>query len=162
MKKTIAVVALIFASVIGTEAHAAKVYVAAGPDRDAALGALFAAQPLPDLAGKKVAIKANFNSADPFPATTNLKTLEYVIKELVARKPASIVLPPPKLMITSGASVCISAAILKRSSRGQLGAAPLTSPVTWTPLRARESRIVETNPSLPGKASLIKSIVHPF
>jgi len=37
---------------------------------------------LNDFSGKKVAVKANFNSADPFPATTHLDTLKTIIKSL--------------------------------------------------------------------------------
>lgn len=42
--------------------------------------------------GKNVAIKANFNSADPFPASTHPETLEYLINYLKAREPEKIVL----------------------------------------------------------------------
>jgi len=37
-----------------------------------------------DLAGKRVALKANFNSADPFPASTNLDTLRFLLRGLKA------------------------------------------------------------------------------
>jgi uncharacterized protein (DUF362 family) len=37
---------------------------------------------LDEFSGKKVALKANFNSADPFPASTHIKTLEILVKNL--------------------------------------------------------------------------------
>lgn len=46
--------------------------------------------PLPDLSGKKVILKPNFNSDDPFPATTHLDTLRFVIRKVKERSPASI------------------------------------------------------------------------
>lgn len=42
--------------------------------------------------GENVAIKANFNSADPFPATTHPETLELLINHLKAGKPGKIIL----------------------------------------------------------------------
>jgi uncharacterized protein (DUF362 family) len=35
-----------------------------------------------EFSGGKIAIKANFNSADPFPASTNIETLKSIIKKL--------------------------------------------------------------------------------
>lgn len=37
---------------------------------------------LSDYSGKKVAVKANYNSADPFPASTHPETLEAIVNEL--------------------------------------------------------------------------------
>ncbi|MFA4905688.1 MAG: DUF362 domain-containing protein [Candidatus Margulisiibacteriota bacterium] len=71
-------------------APAAKVYVAKTADRAEALKALFQNHPLPDLSGKKVIIKPNFNSDDPYPATTHLDTLRFVIRQVKAADPASI------------------------------------------------------------------------
>ncbi|HTY13912.1 MAG TPA: DUF362 domain-containing protein [Candidatus Omnitrophota bacterium] len=67
-----------------------QVYVAKTGDRIKGLETLWHYIKLPDLTGKKVAIKANFNSDDPFPATTHLDTLEFVIKKLKAAGAASI------------------------------------------------------------------------
>ncbi len=67
-----------------------RVYLAAGQDRVDVLARLFAALKLPDLKGKRVAIKPNFNSDDPFPATTHPATLEFVIKKIREKKPVSI------------------------------------------------------------------------
>jgi uncharacterized protein (DUF362 family) len=37
---------------------------------------------LTDFSGKQVALKANFNSADPFPASTHLGTLRSIVETL--------------------------------------------------------------------------------
>ena len=71
-------------------AQPSKVYMVKGSERQDLLERLFAAIELPDLAGKIVAIKPNFNSNDPYPATTHLHTLEFVIKKIQEKKPASI------------------------------------------------------------------------
>jgi uncharacterized protein (DUF362 family) len=47
---------------------------------------------LSDYAGKKVAIKANYNSADPFPASTHLDTLKAVVETLKKADAGSITL----------------------------------------------------------------------
>lgn len=67
-----------------------KVYIAKAFDRSLGLTAVFAARPLPNLCGMDVAIKPNFNSTDPFPATTALETLEFVIMKVRAGGAASI------------------------------------------------------------------------
>ncbi len=69
---------------------AAKVYLVKTADRAAGIGQLLQASPLPNLTGKKVVIKANFNSDDPFPATTPIDTLKTVIEALKAKDPYSI------------------------------------------------------------------------
>ncbi|MBI5698700.1 DUF362 domain-containing protein [Candidatus Saganbacteria bacterium] len=71
-------------------ASAAKVYIVKTADREAGLKALFQNHPLPDLKGKKVIIKPNFNSDDPFPATTHLDTLRFVIRAVKEKSPASL------------------------------------------------------------------------
>jgi len=48
--------------------------------------------PFTELAGKSVAIKANFNSADPFPASTHLDTLRAIVDVLNEAEAARIVL----------------------------------------------------------------------
>ena len=69
-----------------------KVYIIKTGDRSAGLEKLWQAVSVPDLVGKMVVIKPNFNSDDPFPATTHLDTLEFVIKKLKDKKPKAIVL----------------------------------------------------------------------
>ena len=51
-------------------------------DRDAAVRSLFENADLPGLAGKSVVLKANFNSADPFPASTHPATLRAIVTVL--------------------------------------------------------------------------------
>lgn len=51
-------------------------------DRAVGIRGLLRQFDLKDYAGKKVALKANFNSADPFPASTHLDTLEALVKGL--------------------------------------------------------------------------------
>jgi uncharacterized protein (DUF362 family) len=80
--------ALMFCSVVS--AQTSRVYVAKGSERQNLLSRLFAVIELPDLAGKKVAIKPNFNSNDPYPATTHPDTLEFIIKKIKEKKPVSI------------------------------------------------------------------------
>jgi len=81
---------LVFLLGFHTAAPAEKVYLAKAKDRTEGLKALFAKYKLPDLKGKKVIIKPNFNSDDPYPATTHLDTLRFVIRALKDRSPASI------------------------------------------------------------------------
>jgi uncharacterized protein (DUF362 family) len=69
-----------------------KVYVIKTADRISGLQKLFETVKWPDLKGKSIAIKPNFNSDDPFPATTHLDTLEFILKELQAASPGSIIL----------------------------------------------------------------------
>lgn len=62
----------------------AKVFIISGGDSAHAIRALSEQANLSDLAGKRVALKANYNSADPFPASTSLDTLRYLVRELKA------------------------------------------------------------------------------
>lgn len=59
-----------------------KVFVLKTKDRAKAISSLFAQFDLRDLKRKQVALKANYNSADPFPASTHLDTLSAIVKEL--------------------------------------------------------------------------------
>ncbi|WP_292517384.1 DUF362 domain-containing protein [Methanoculleus sp.] len=58
---------------------ASQVYIIDASDRDHALKTLWHEVGFPSLDGKTVAVKANFNSDDPFPATTHPDTLEAVL-----------------------------------------------------------------------------------
>lgn len=58
---------------------ASEVYVIDASDRHHAVEALWREIGLPSLDGKAVAIKANFNSDDPFPATTHPDMLEAIL-----------------------------------------------------------------------------------
>jgi uncharacterized protein (DUF362 family) len=51
-------------------------------DRVAGISALLKKFDLTDYSGKKVALKANFNNADPFPASTHIDTLRAIMETL--------------------------------------------------------------------------------
>ncbi len=59
-----------------------KVFVLKTRNRAKAIPRLFAQFDLRDLKRKRIALKANYNSADPFPASTHLDTLRAIVKEL--------------------------------------------------------------------------------
>ncbi len=61
-----------------------QVFLTSSSDRNAAVKSLFEHASLGDLSGKRVVIKANFNSADPFPASTDPHTLRAIVTELKA------------------------------------------------------------------------------
>ena len=67
-----------------------KVYIIKTADRIEGIKTLFNEFKIPDLKGKKIVIKPNFNSDDDFPATTHPTTLKTVIELLKAQAPASI------------------------------------------------------------------------
>jgi uncharacterized protein (DUF362 family) len=59
-----------------------EVFVFKTPDRALGVPLLMKKFNLADYWGKKVALKANFNSADPFPASTHLDTLRTIVQTL--------------------------------------------------------------------------------
>jgi uncharacterized protein (DUF362 family) len=63
-----------------------KVYVVKTEDHGAGVRALVERCEIGSLAGKSVAVKANYNSADPFPASTHPDTLSAIIDALAGRK----------------------------------------------------------------------------
>jgi uncharacterized protein (DUF362 family) len=66
-----------------------RVFLTASTDRTASVRSLFEHSALGDLSGRTVALKANFNSADPFPASTHPDTLRAIVtllKEAGARE----------------------------------------------------------------------------
>lgn len=62
-----------------------KVYVIKTSDRKEGVKELFEHFEYGSLSGKKAAIKANYNSADPFPASTHIDTLSAIVDELKGR-----------------------------------------------------------------------------
>ena len=68
----------------------AKVYIIKTSDRISGIKSLFDNFNLPDIRDKKVIIKPNFNSDDPFPATTHIDTLKTVIQIIKKASPESI------------------------------------------------------------------------
>ena len=59
-----------------------EVLVLKTTDRATGVSALLKSFGLADYAGKQVAVKDNFNSADPFPASTHLETLGAIVETL--------------------------------------------------------------------------------
>ena len=59
-----------------------EVFLLKTSDRTIAVPALLKKLGLNDYSGKQVAIKANYNSADPFPASTHLETLRSIVESL--------------------------------------------------------------------------------
>ena len=59
--------------------HTSRVFLTGSSNRDAAVRSLFEHAGLGDLSGKTVALKANFNSADTFPASTHPDTLRAIV-----------------------------------------------------------------------------------
>lgn len=62
-----------------------KVYVIKTSDRKRGVKELFEHFGSENLSGKKAAVKANYNSADPFPASTHIDTLSAIVDELKGR-----------------------------------------------------------------------------
>jgi uncharacterized protein (DUF362 family) len=58
------------------------VYLIESEDRYSGIPSLIKACNLPDFSGKRVILKANFNSADPFPASTHHDTLRALVEEI--------------------------------------------------------------------------------
>lgn len=61
------------------EDYSGEVFLIETSDRELAVRSLFSKTDLANFSGKSVALKANFNSADPFPASTHLDTLKTII-----------------------------------------------------------------------------------
>jgi uncharacterized protein (DUF362 family) len=69
-----------------------EVFILKTTDRKTGVRALLGKFGLQDFSGKRVAIKANFNSADPFPASTHLDTLRAIVETLKGANASSITL----------------------------------------------------------------------
>ena len=59
-----------------------EVFVLKTTDRATGVPALLKKFGLDDYSGKQVALKANFNSADPFPASTHIDTLRAIVETI--------------------------------------------------------------------------------
>jgi uncharacterized protein (DUF362 family) len=70
----------------------AEVFIAGAPDRRDAVRTVLGGFDLSVLAGSTVAVKANFNSADPFPASTHPETLEEICSAILAEGPVRLTL----------------------------------------------------------------------
>jgi len=69
----------------------AEVFVLKTTDRPGGIPLVFEAVG-PDISGKTVVLKANYNSADPFPASTHPDTLHILAREIMNRNPESLTL----------------------------------------------------------------------
>ena len=69
-----------------------EVFILKTTDRATGVPALLNKFGLGDYSGKQVALKANFNSADPFPASTHLDTLRTIVQTLKNAGASSITL----------------------------------------------------------------------
>lgn len=69
----------------------AEVFVVKTTDRAGGIPLVFEAVG-PDISGKAVTLKANYNSADPFPASTHPETLRALAGTIMDRKPDSLAL----------------------------------------------------------------------
>ena len=63
-------------------ANSLEVFILKTMDREKGIPKLLSKFGLNDFSGKQVALKANFNSADPFPASTHLGTLKAIVETL--------------------------------------------------------------------------------
>jgi uncharacterized protein (DUF362 family) len=70
----------------------ADVFIIGGKNRTAGVQGILGAFDLSVLSGTSVAVKANFNSADPFPASTHIDTLDIICSAVREQRPASITL----------------------------------------------------------------------
>jgi uncharacterized protein (DUF362 family) len=69
-----------------------RVFLADAADRTNAVNRLLHEFDVSAFPGKTVVVKANFNSADPFPASTHPGTLDAIIRGIVAQKPSRVTL----------------------------------------------------------------------
>lgn len=70
----------------------AEVYITGGTDRVAGVRSVLAAFDLSQFSGASVALKANFNSPDPFPASTHIDTLDTLCSAILDQQPARLTL----------------------------------------------------------------------
>lgn len=61
---------------VTNETHSSDILLIETSDRKTGVSRLFNKADLASFSGKSVALKANFNSADPFPASTHIDTLK--------------------------------------------------------------------------------------
>ena len=70
----------------------ADVFITGAKDRTAGIRFLLDKFDLSSLAGRSVAVKANYNSADPFPASTHTDTLDAICNAILEPGPARVTL----------------------------------------------------------------------
>jgi uncharacterized protein (DUF362 family) len=67
-----------------------EVFLIKTADRNSGIKSLLSRFDLSGFSGKRVALKANFNSADPFPASTHLDTLQAIVETLKRANAAEV------------------------------------------------------------------------
>ena len=72
--------------------NAGEVFLVKTTDRQEGIEKLFENLAMDGFKDKTVALKANFNSADPFPASTHIQTLQTILDELKAVESGKIIL----------------------------------------------------------------------
>jgi uncharacterized protein (DUF362 family) len=87
-------------AVAGVEAKKTKIAIVKTQDRVSGVKDAVRLLELPSMKGKRIFLKPNFNTADPFPAGTHNDTLTTLIREIKSRGAAGITLgersgPPP-------------------------------------------------------------------
>ena len=70
----------------------AEIFIAGGLDRTTNLQRVLGEMNLPDFSGSEIALKANYNSADPAPASTHIDTLDALCTAILAEKPKKLTL----------------------------------------------------------------------
>src|SRR4030066_1255095 len=84
----------------GVEGKKTKIAIVKTQDRGSGVRDAVPLLDLPPMKGKRIFLKPNFNTADPFPAGTHNDTLTALIREIKSRDAATITLgersgPPP-------------------------------------------------------------------
>jgi uncharacterized protein (DUF362 family) len=72
--------------------NAGEVFLVKTTDRQEGINKLFENLAMDGFKDKTVALKANFNSADPFPASTHIQTLQTILDELKTAESGKIIL----------------------------------------------------------------------
>ncbi len=70
----------------------AEIFLAGAQDRKDGVERVLAGFDLSGFSGMSVALKANYNSADPFPASTHIDTLDSICSTILEQKPARLTL----------------------------------------------------------------------
>lgn len=117
----------------------AAVWITGARDPNEALARIFTRLPADFATGKRVALKANFNSADPFPAATAPDTLEALLAQLAAMRPSRLTLAERSGMGDTR-SVLERADVPKLAARFGLELIVLDglAPAGWIPVRRPE------------------------
>jgi len=70
----------------------ADIFIAGGKNRIAGFQSVLGAFDLSVFSGTSVAVKANYNSQDPFPASTHIDTLDIICSAVLEQRPVRVTL----------------------------------------------------------------------